>query len=119
MRCNSRKAGALALAAFCALLYVDARAQGAPLLPGELLNEVRTVAGPTDAVPLEYTLQIAVKDTYQVKLTDLGGQLQAPLAPAPLSSAQLAVTSGSTIVGALTLAGGVGGSTSVSLKNAA
>jgi hypothetical protein len=64
-----------------------------------LVNVVHTVAAVTQAVPVEETLNITTAGTYQVTLTDLGAQLSPSAA---LASAQLAITSGNTVVGKFT-----------------
>ncbi|MBV8404597.1 MAG: hypothetical protein JO203_10425 [Gammaproteobacteria bacterium] len=84
-----RKSGALLIAACWGWLAV-AFGQIPPL------DQVHTVAAADRAVPVEYTFNIATAGTYQITLTDLGTQL--PL-PAPLATAKLAITSGSSIVG--------------------
>lgn len=90
MLSKSWRAGALALAASCVFLCANADTQT------PLLDEVHTIAAPTVAVPIEDTFNISNAGTYEITLTDLG----AALTPAaPLASVQLAITSGSTVVG--------------------
>ena len=60
-----------------------------------LVAEAQTVAAPTQGVPLEYSFVVPAAGTYQVTLVDLGAQLAAP---APLAYAQLAITSGTSLV---------------------
>jgi len=95
MRFRLREAASLAGAG---LLFfastVHAQCQGCPA--GDLLDTVQTVAAATQAVPLEFSLSISNKGTYQITLTDLGAQLTPP---APLVSVELAITSGTAIVG--------------------
>jgi hypothetical protein len=84
--------GARAFAAACMFVCINSYAQtSAPLV-----NEVHTVAAATQAVPVEETFNITTAGTYQVTLTDLGAQLSPT---APLASATLAITTGSTVVG--------------------
>ena len=81
----------------CLLTCVTAHAQTV------LFNKVHTIAAATQAVPVEETLTITTAGNYQVTLVDLGAQISASAA---LTSVELAVTSGSTVVGTpLTAAG--------------
>ena len=85
--------GARAFAAACMFVCINSFAQTSQ----PLVNVVHTVAAATQAVPVEETFNITTAGTYQVTLTDLGAQLLPT--PAPLSSATLAITTGSTVVG--------------------
>lgn len=68
-----------------------------------LFNQVHTIAAPTVAAPVEETLTITVAGNYKVTLTDLGAQIAASSA---LTAVELAITSGSSVVGTpLTAAG--------------
>lgn len=87
--------GARALAAACMFVCINSFAQTSQ----PLVNVVHTVAAVTQAVPVEETLNITTAGTYQVTLTDLGAQLSPSAA---LASAQLAITSGNTVVGKFT-----------------
>src|SRR6266699_3099589 len=90
------RSGARALAALFALTFANAVAQT------PLLNEVHTVAAPTQAVPVEHNFDVTQPGTYEVTLVDLG----AGFSPAaPLSSVKLAITSGTSVVATLTAAG--------------
>lgn len=63
-----------------------------------IFNEVHTIAGPTVAVPQEYTFSVSAAGDYTITLTDLGAALTPS---APLQSVELAVTSSAdTLVGA-------------------
>src|SRR5262249_45188725 len=86
-----------ALLGACALiLFARAEAQTA------LLNEVHSVASPTQAVPVEHSFDVSLQGTYEVTLVDLGAAF---IPPAPLKSAKLAVISGNTVVATLTAPG--------------
>ncbi|MBV8300755.1 MAG: hypothetical protein JOY68_02400, partial [Candidatus Dormibacteraeota bacterium] len=87
----SWRSGALASVVCLAFALAAAARAQAPLL-----DVVRTVAGPDVPVPVEHSFSVAAAGTYHVTLTDLGSQLTPP---APLSAVQMAVTSGSAIVG--------------------
>ena len=81
----------------CLLACVNAHAQTV------LFNKVHTIAAATQAVPVEETLTITTAGNYQVTLVDLGSQISAGAA---LTAVELAITSGSTVVGTpLTAAG--------------
>jgi hypothetical protein len=84
--------GARALAAACMFVCFDSYVQA----DQPLVSQVHTVAATTLAVPVEETFSITAAGTYQVTLTDLGAQLSTP---APLVSAELAVTTGNAVVG--------------------
>jgi hypothetical protein len=84
--------GTRILAASCVLACSNALAQTST----PLLSEVHTIAAATQGVPVEETVDIAAAGTYQVTLTDLGAQLSPA---APLASAQLAISTGNTLVG--------------------
>ncbi|MGH8211524.1 MAG: hypothetical protein ACREU6_18380, partial [Steroidobacteraceae bacterium] len=86
--------GARVLAAACVLVCGNSQAQTST--PPPLVDEVHTVAAATQGVPVEETFNITAAGIYQVTLTDLGAQLSPS---APLAYAQLAITSGSTVVG--------------------
>jgi len=77
-------------------------------------NEVHTVAGPTVAVPLEYSFNITTAGTYTVNLIDIGAALTPP---APVGSVKLAITSGGSLV-TLTSAAGSGSSSASSSSSA-
>jgi hypothetical protein len=82
----------------CLLACVNAHAA-----PTVLFNKVHTIAAATQAVPVEETLTITTAGNYQVTLVDLGSQISSSAA---LTAVELAVTSGSTVVGTpLTAAG--------------
>jgi hypothetical protein len=71
-----------------------------PAAQGTLLNEVHTIADPSQGVPLECTFSVAVAGTYTITLTDLGVVPGSnPVQPAPLASVGLALTQGATVVG--------------------
>ena len=69
-----------------------------------LLDEVHTIAAATSAVPVEHTFDVSNAGTYTITLTDEGAQ-QTP--PAPLTSVQLAVISGTKVVALLKAPGSV------------
>src|SRR5262249_30851623 len=72
-----------------------------PPAQGALLNEVHTIADPSQAVPLECTFDITVSTPgiYKVTLTDLGVVPGSnPVQPAPLDSVSLSVTLGTTVI---------------------
>jgi hypothetical protein len=107
MRRKSEKAGALALAASFSLFFggtVHAQCTRCPggggsLAPGQLFNQVHTIAAPTTGVPQEFgPFTVNAAGTYTVTLTDLGAALKPT--PAPLASVKLAVTGGDALVGA-------------------
>lgn len=81
--------GLLALMVSCALVPGRSSAQT------PLLSEVHTVAAASQATPIEHSFDISVPGTYKVTLVDQGASLNPT---APLTSVQLAITSGSTIV---------------------
>jgi hypothetical protein len=82
-----------------------------------IFNEVHTIAGPTVAVPQEFTFTATKPGNYTITLTDTGALLTpAQGGPAPLQNAQLAVTNSSAVVGTpLVLAGATGMLTLTSL----
>jgi hypothetical protein len=82
-----------------------------------IFNEVHTIAGPTVAVPQEFTFTASKPGNYTITLTDTGALLTpAQGGPAPLQMAQLAVTNSSAVVGTpLVLAGATGMLTLTSL----
>ncbi len=84
----------LALATL-ALISQAAWAQSSTSPP--LLSEVHTIAAASTGVPKEFSFHISGAGTYQVTLTDLGALLTPA---APLASVKMALTSGSTLVGA-------------------
>ncbi len=71
-----------------------------------LLADIRTIATADTATPVEHTFAVVDAGTYKVTLTDLGAALPVP---APLVSAKMAITQGSTVVATLqSLTSGVG-----------
>jgi hypothetical protein len=86
----ARFAAVFCLLAVPALFGASAQAQSA------LLNEVNTIAAPTQGIPVVRKFTLAAAGTFQVTLTDLG-MLNTP--STPLKSLKLAITSGSVIVG--------------------
>jgi hypothetical protein len=86
-------------AVLCAFLWTHSTQAQTPLL-----DEVHTIATATSAVPIEHTFDVSVAGTYTITLTDEGAQLTPA---APLTSVQLAVTSGTKVVALLKAAGSV------------
>src|SRR5262249_55484140 len=115
MRRELMKVHGRLLSAVAALLFsLTSHAQGSqtnatctnPSAQGALLDEVHTIADPSQGVPVECTLTVSNTGTYKVTLTDLGIQPGNPSVPAPLDSVKLQVTQGTTLVGtALTAPG--------------
>jgi hypothetical protein len=85
------------LAAACGVVCANSYAQS------PLLDEVHTLAAANEAVPVEHSFHIDVAGTYQVTLVDEGAALTPS---APLTKLELALTTGSTIVGTPLLAAG-------------
>jgi hypothetical protein len=72
-----------------------------------LLNEVHTIADPSQGVPVECSFDVSVAGTYRVTLNDLGVVPgTSPAVPSPLASVKLGVTSGTTVVGTVLTAPG-------------
>ena len=92
------RAWTLAFLAFVSLTSAISKAQQTTPF-----TEVHTVATASQAVPLEYTLNVAVPGAYNVTLVDLGSQFTPQ---APLASVQLAITSGGAVVGTAMSAAG-------------
>jgi hypothetical protein len=85
---------------------VNATCTNAPSQSG-LLDEVHTIADPSQGVPVECRFDVSVASTYRVTLTDLGVVIGSnPVTPAPLASVKLGVTRGSTVVGTVLSAPG-------------
>ncbi len=66
-----------------------------------LLTQVNTIGTTATGVPIIQNFEVSVAGTYQVTLTDIGAQLTAPLAPAPLATTppvNVAVTQGTTVL---------------------
>ena len=72
---NLLKGRAAWLAAFSVLCSAHSHAQTVPAQQVVPYQEVHTVAGNTQAVPIEYPFQTNDADTYQVTLVDLGATL--------------------------------------------
>jgi hypothetical protein len=81
----------------------QASAQAPPTCTAVPCTEVHTVGAANQAAPLEQSFTISNAGTYQVTLTDLGAQLTPS---APLQAVELAVTTGTTIVGTPLMAAG-------------
>src|ERR1700730_11648876 len=101
--------------AACMLGWMSAHAQSSqvnatctnPPAQSSLLNEVHTIADPSQGVPVECSFDVSVAGTYQVTLNDLGMNVETtPAVPAPLASVKLGVTSGTTVVGTVLTAPG-------------
>ncbi|MDB6102117.1 MAG: hypothetical protein JWO52_2116 [Gammaproteobacteria bacterium] len=101
--------------AACMLGWMSAHAQSSqvnstctnPPAQTSLLNEVHTIADPSQGVPVECSFDVSVAGTYRVTLSDLGIVAGTnPLVPAPLASVKLGVTSGTTVVGTVITAPG-------------
>src|SRR5580692_9472813 len=87
------------VAAACILACANSYAQS----QAPLLNQVHTVATAASGVPVEETFTVTTPGTYKVTLIDQGAQISPSAA---LSSVELAVTSGSTVVGTTLTAAG-------------
>src|SRR5262249_61589689 len=62
-----------------------------------LLNELHTIADPSQVVPVEHSFDVSIPGTYRVTLVDLGAAFQ-PTA-LPLASVKLSVTDGDALIG--------------------
>jgi len=95
---------ARALAALAALAIArQVSAQAVPECSTLPCTEVHTIGAAAVAAPLEQSFTINVAGTYQVTLTDLGAQLTPS---APLQAVELAVTTGTALVGTPLMAAG-------------
>jgi hypothetical protein len=80
--------------------------ESAPAQSG-LLNEVHTIADPSQGVPIECSFNVSDAGTYRITLTDLGVvPASNPAVPAPLTSVKLGVTNGTASVGTVLSAPG-------------
>src|SRR5262249_9070907 len=61
------------------------------------LNELHTIADPSQVVPVEHSFDVSIPGTYRVTLVDLGAAFQ-PTA-VPLASVKLSVTDGDALIG--------------------
>lgn len=92
------------LGAFAALaISRQVSAQTVPTCSTLPCTEVHTIGAANVAAPLEQSFTISNAGTYHVTLTDLGAQLTPS---APLAAVELAVTTGTTLVGTPLMAAG-------------